>query len=301
MEFNLVRLAVTVRLDTDIADPMALFGIHRCFAEAFRRSCICGGTHDRNCPCSLNFSQSLSTDPAAVRRYQKPPLPFTFSLPQLPLPPNRGREVEISLTLVGSAIQFISQYLSALTLALSSFGPAGRYVARPVRAETVDYYGVRSPVWEAGREMDEKNLILLSADGIQQAFPLTPDGLRLRLLTPLRLLSGGKPVRELTFSLLVRSLIRRITALAYYYGHYEMDMDFKWLAERSREISCTDGDFCWEGDNGKYAGILGSGTFNGVLGEFHSFLLLGEYLQCGKGAAYGYGQFLLEKWSGELS
>ena len=301
MEFNLVRLVITVRLDTDIADPLAMFGIHRCFAEAFRRVCICGGAHDNNCPYSRNFSQSLSTDPAAVRRYQKPPLPFTFSLPQLSLPPNRGREVEISLTLVGSAIQYMSQYLSALTLALSSFGPAGRYVARPVKAEAVDYYGVRSSVWEAGREMDEKNLILLSADGIQQAFPLTPDGVRLRLVTPLRLLSGGKPVRELTFSLLIRSLIRRITALAYYYGYYEMDMDFKWLAERSREIRCTDGDFCWQGDNGKYAGILGSGTFTGVLDEFHPFLLLGEYLQCGKGAAYGYGQFLLEKSSGELS
>ena len=301
MDFNLVRLVITVRIDSDIADSLALFGIHSCFADAFRRVCGCRGTHDRNCPCSRNFSQSLSTDPAAVRRYQKPPLPFTFSLPQLPLPPNRGREVEISLTLVGSAIQYLSLYLSALKLTLSSFGPAGRYVAQPVTAEAVDYYGVRSPVWEAGREVDEKNLILLSADGIQQAFPLTPDGVRLRLVTPLRLLSGGKPVRELTFSLLVRALIRRITALAYYYGYYEMDMDFKWLAERSREISCMDGDFFWQGDTGKYAGILGSGTFSGVLNEFHPFLLLGEYLQCGKGAAYGYGQFLLEKSSGELS
>ncbi|GFE59158.1 CRISPR system precrRNA processing endoribonuclease RAMP protein Cas6 [Geobacter sp. AOG1] len=301
MEFNLVRLVITLRLDSDIADPLALFGLNSCFAEAFRRTSKCEGTHDTECPYSRSFSQSLSTDPAAVRRHQKPPLPFAFSLPLLPSPPNRGGQVEISLTLVGAAIQDVSFYLDALACAFSRFGPAGRYTAVPLRADTVDYYGARTLFWELGKRVCDENLILLSAEGIQQIGTLAADEVKLRIVTPLRLLSGGKPVRELTFSSLVRCLFRRITSLAYYYGGHETGLDFRWLAERSLHVSCTDGDFYWQGDAGKHGGIVGSGTFRGDLSEFHPFLLLGEYLQCGKGAAYGYGAFRLEKSSGDLS
>lgn len=301
MEFNLVRLVITVRLDTNIADPLALFGLNSCFAEAFRRVSGCRGPYDAECPHCRSFSQSLSTDPAAVRRHQKPSLPFVFSLPLLPSSPNLGGQTEIFLTIVGSAIQDVSCYLDALSLAFSSFGPAGKYVVAPVRAEAVDYYGARSLVWEAGKEKRDENLVLLSADGLQRTCTLAADEVKLRIVTPLRLLSGGKPVRELTFSALARCLFRRITSLAYHYGGHEADLDFRWLAERSREISCTDGDFHWQGGAGKQGGIVGSGTFRGDLSEFHPFLLLGEYLQCGKGATYGYGAFRLEKSSGDLS
>lgn len=301
MEFNLVRLAITLRLDSDIADPLALFGLNYCFAEAFRHVSGCRGAHDTECPYCRSFSQSLSTDPAAVRRHQKPPLPFAFSLPLLPSSPNLGEQTEIHLTIVGSAIQDVSLYMDALTRAFSSFGPAGRYVVVPVRAEAVDYYGARTLFWEGGREESDENLVLLSAEGLQQTCTLAADEVKLRIITPMRILSGGKPVRELTFSVLARCLLRRITSLAYHYGGHEADLDFRWLAERSREICCTEGDFHWQGDAGKQGGILGSGTFRGDLSEFHLFLLLGEYLQCGKGATYGYGSFRVEKSSGDLS
>jgi len=301
VEFNLVRLVITLRLDTNIADPLALFGLNSCFAEAFRHVSGCRGAHDTDCPYCRSFSQSLSTDPAAVRRHQKPPLPFAFSLPLLPSSPNLGEQAEILLTIVGSAIQDAPLYLDALTRALARFGPAGRYVAVPLRAEAIDYYGTCSLFWEAGKGVSHENLILLSAEGVQQTCTLAADEVKLRIVTPLRLLSGGKPVRELTFSALARCLFRRITSLAYHYGGHEVDLDFRWLAERSRGICYTEGDFHWQGDAGKQGGIVGSGTFRGDLSEFHPFLLLGEYLQCGKGATYGYGSFRVEKPSGDLS
>ena len=303
MEFNFARLVITLRLETDIDDPLALFGLRSLFAEAFRRVSGCQGTHDLDYPCPYcrDFSQGMSIDPVAVRRYQKPPLPFAFYLPLLPQLPNRGATVEVALTLVGSAVHHAAVYLDALTLALSRFGPAGRYAAMPLKAVSIDYYGTRSLLWEQGEEMRDDHLVLLSMEGVQQTCTLSSEAVTLLINTPLRLMKEGKPLRELTFSPLVRHLFRRISALAYYYCDYEMDEDFRWLSERSRDVRCTAADFHWQDIRGSFSGILGSGTFCGELSEYLPFLLLGQFVQCGKGAAYGFGTFRLEKTVDDLS
>jgi hypothetical protein len=303
VEFNFARLVITLRLETDIDDPLALFGLRSLFAEAFRRVSGCQSMHgmDYPCPYCRNFSQSMSDDPVAVRRYQKPPLPFAFSLPLLTQLPNRGAIVEVGLTLVGSAVQHAAVYLDAFQLALSRFGPASRFAAMPLKAVSIDYYGARSLLWEKGEDVCADHLVLLSMEGLQQTCTLSPDAVTLHISTPLRLMKEGMPLRDLTFSPLVRHLFRRISALAYYYCDYEMDEDFRWLAERSTDIRCTMADFHWQDVRGSFSGTLGRGTFCGELSEYLPFLLLGQFVQCGKGAAYGFGNFRVEKTVDDLS
>src|SRR5690349_2540332 len=88
VDLNFLRLVVTLRLETDVTDPYLLFGMRTDFAKLFREvtSCrreVCQQCPDApGCPCLPILSQRLSTDPSAVRRFQKPPLPFAFALPQ---------------------------------------------------------------------------------------------------------------------------------------------------------------------------------------------------------------------------
>ena len=93
------ELISTLGLQSEISDPLPFFGIRRDFAETFRRAVGCGGSEHEKCSsadgCSFEkvFSQEMSTDPFAAKRFRKPPLPFVSDPPILPYPPNMGKRV----------------------------------------------------------------------------------------------------------------------------------------------------------------------------------------------------------------
>ena len=61
----------------------------------------------------------------------------------------------------------------------------------------------------------------------------------------MRIMAEGRPLREFSFSPFIRALFRRVSAMAYYYGGSEAELDFKWLAERSRSVACAEANFRW--------------------------------------------------------
>src|SRR5512143_706113 len=120
MDLNFVQLIVTLQLEADIADRYALFAMKPHFDEAFRHAAGCRGdstgpcSRGDDCPYHRTFSQPLSVDPAALKRYQKPSLPFVFHVPLVSEPPNEGDTVELGLVLTGSAVNLVTDYLAAL-------------------------------------------------------------------------------------------------------------------------------------------------------------------------------------------
>ncbi len=136
---------------------------------------------------------------------------------------------------------------------------------------------------------------VLSLEGLEKSAILPADELRLTFATPLRIIKDGRPLRELSFSALVMSLLRRMSAIAFYYCYLDLDLDYKWLSRQSREIGISSNGFSWVEWDRNLSGIIGSGTFTGNMAEFQRILLFGEYLHAGKGAAYGLGRYHLEK------
>lgn len=138
-------------------------------------------------------------------------------------------------------------------------------------------------------------MVILSDQGALQSRALSPDQVSIEFVSPLRLLKHGRPVRQLPPSLVLRSLMRRISALVYYYGGMELELDFKWLARQSATVIAKDTALEWK-DNGRCpSGLLGSTTLAGDLSDFHYFLAMGEYLNIGKGAPFGFGKFVLRE------
>ncbi len=83
--------------------------------------------------------------------------------------------------------------------------------------------------------------------------------------------------------------------MAYYYAGCETDLDFKWLAMRSESAIPVQEEFRWVEWGKGVSGVVGAGTFAGEIVEFHPFLLAGEYVHAGKGAAFGLGRFHLDR------
>lgn len=275
------------------ADRYLLFSFRHLFRDEFMRACTERGeqlTYEHL------FGQALSPDPAAVRRFQKPPLPFVFDFPILSSAHDSCNDVDIALMLAGSAVNSISLFIAAVrrTFARCELIAQVRITLRQILSCGVNG-GVENLLEPDGRLMPDR-LALLSPDSF--ASPLLAGGkcdVAVVLMTPLRLLRDGRPVRRLTFGEFVRPLMRRYSSFAYYYCGIESNLDYKWLAEQSADVRVGSSAVQWEEWPGMQGGLTGEVRFSAVPSDLFSFLQFGEYFHLGKGAVYGMGRYLLRQ------
>ena len=300
LDLNFVRLEFTLQLEQNGEDRYALFGIKSFFEEAFMQTVDCTrnvgmSASPCQCPYHQTFSQSLTTDPAALKRYQKPSLPFIFQIPVLPCLPNRGSSVELGLVLTGRAVNLLNEFVAAVQVMLGDHRLRKKTALSLVKVESSDYGGVRTQLREEGGRWSSGNLATLSLDGVLGSSVISSNSVTISIVSPLRLMAEGKPLPELSFSPFIRSLMRRVSSMAYYSGGNEAEFDYKWLSDQSRLVSSSLNALQWEAWGGKWSGFTGRATFTGDLTEYHPFLLAGEFLHLGKGATFGLGRYILER------
>ena len=193
--------------------------------------------------------------------------------------------------MVGVATEYHECFLKALTLTTQDCFSI-------VKAEAVDYAGNRYLVMGDGGKAYPDQIFIFSSAELKKTCIQLPAIITIEILTPMRLMQQGRPLREITFSSLARALFRRVSSLTYYYEGVEMGYDFKWLSEQSKDIETLESSFAWtklKGDCGgtRLSGVTGRATFSGNLDDFQIFLLLGQYLNIGKGATFGLGQYMI--------
>jgi CRISPR/Cas system endoribonuclease Cas6 (RAMP superfamily) len=195
-----------------------------------------------------------------------------------------GDIAEFSLTLTGGATNHLELYLAAVRAALP---PPLRLLA--IAAVAVD--GSRKTIVCKGGRADLSAVAITSFEELMTSAIAPPDPLRIKFLTPLRLMQSGAPLYSPSFPALAGALFRRVSSLAYYYGGVELDCDFKRLAEKSRDVKCDNSDLKWINWGGALQGVVGRVSLSGELDELLPFLHLGELLNVGKGASYGMGSY----------
>lgn len=260
-----------------------LASLRRGFLPAFRHAVGCaaeggGCGAGCGCPCRRVFAQELAADPTALRRYQKPPLPFAFSLQ--PAAPGGGED--LGLLLFGTAVTHLDLFIAA-TLELLEPCSAGDLQVAAVAAD-----GGRVPIPSGIHPAEFPSLPLLSLDELLEPCRGRVTEVTIELLSPLRLLQGGAPMRHIPFPPLAGALFRRISSLAYYYGGRELPFDFKWLASLASLVDCSRSELVRTP-----FGVTGRLTYSGDLEDLLPFLTLGSLLNVGKGAAYGMGSYRL--------
>ncbi len=302
MDFVFAKLVFTVRLERDVDDIYSFFRLKSSFMKAFREAACTRDGRCEQCPdgacCSYSiaFSQNISEDSAAVKRHQKPSLPFVFHPPVLPSPPNEGLDVEVGLTLAGSAINHVKDYLSAATSIFSPNNGQWHVNCEMVKAESVTCTDYRNEIMDKSGKMALDEISTISARDLVEMATLDPNRIRIQITTPMRLIQDGKTVRDISFPAFVRPLMRRISSLAYYYYGNRLEFDYKRLSSACESVSLVENNFHWcEWGGERFGGIVGSGVCEGPLSDFHTLLLLGEYFNVGKGAPFGLGGYRLEK------
>jgi CRISPR/Cas system endoribonuclease Cas6 (RAMP superfamily) len=290
-DLRIQRLFLSVQVTRRLPDTGELFRVRSLYQAALAAESPCSGSatcgDQYACPLHTAFAQELSADPELVRRHQKPPLPFAWQVP-LRAELHPGDLLTVALTLVGRAATQIASHVHALQrlfthdqlrgydlMAITLAGTDGRLTPWPLASRT-EPPELPAPAWD--------DLL------IQAGQP--PAELQLELATPLRLMSAGRVTREFDASLFVRHVVRRCSSLAAYYGDTEVAADYQSLAATSYRLHANNVQLRQVKLAGG-TGICGRLGLAGELTEFWPWLQLGQLLNVGKGAAFGYGHYRL--------
>lgn len=297
MDFNLIDTVISV----ESTDATALMYFLMQSGGRYSTACrtICCRWPLRTCDtCSQNvdciyfrvFSQELSNDPEAVRRHQKPPLPFAFSF----FPDSQNCCLDCRLVVVGGAIHSLEFLLQGFEELIGCLEVG---LCTRIRAiSTRNYMGDVLSLGSTSHIKHPENLMVLSVSDIVKNRSWVHRSVTLQLFSPLRILSDKHQIRTFQFGLFIRSIIRRVTAIACCYGDCDVTADFKKLALLSHETRSVSESFTFSslpGGSIKLSGIVGEGSFTGEFSDIIPFLILGSYLNVGKGASFGMGSYTL--------
>jgi len=239
-----------------------------------------------------------------MRLYPTVPHPFILEPPtDGPQEISPGQALKMGLTAVGRGLEFLPYYVYAVRQ-MGRQG-LGRRLAR-FELDSVTQTGwlnrSSKPVFRAGEEkLERPNPPVVWEDIVSLAeTPEKIERIGLEFQTPLRIKFGGRFVADLEFHHLVRNLLRRLSALAYFHCGWSGQLDFRSLIKKSETVRTLESGLQWrdweryssrQQERMKMGGLVGSISFTGGLTEFLPLLYLGELVHVGKGTSFGLGKY----------
>lgn len=178
------------------------------------------------------------------------------------------------------------------------FAGAGQFRLEGIEAE--DNSGIRSMLWLIGEPEIELSPPINDLLWWLQRQPPVNDHLLLDINSPLRLLRQKKPLFKADFSELFPFILRRVTAMLACHGGVEPVNDPAGLISQAAQVEVVCNRLRWQdwrrldaADRGQdLGGLLGTLELRGsALADLQWLLQLGSFLNIGKGAAYGAGQY----------
>ena len=307
--------AARIRLRLEALEPIRLpeyqgSTFRGAFGTVFRRLCCaqrqaveCEECLLRmNCPFSLIFTPRIAVAVEYGRGMGEQPRPFVLEPPA-----NRrteytpGEEIVLHLVLIGKALEYLAYFI----LTLHEMGGTGLGMKRGrfrfVRAEALTAEGEPCAVISDGITMTGAARPITSNDLLQSTPGGDGDRFAIDFETMTRLKSDGAYAGKPLFPILVRTLLRRLTALQYYYGDgARPDLDYQSIIEAAGAVRLVKDDTRWR-DWERYSkrqdrrmtlgGIVGRAEYEGSWGEFAELIRWGELAHVGKGATFGLGKY----------
>lgn len=286
------------------------------FGAAFKEAAcmseekVCAGCIlSANCPYCYVFDTPIPPESQRMRKYTFAPHPFILEPPfeeRTNYAP--GDRFEFGLVLVGRAVELLSYFVFVFDRMgrRNGLGSGRGHLSLvdvswiPVGAEA----GQAEPIYELPdrqlRNVYRAATIEDLLDGASEGRADEVDRVTVRFQTPCRLVRGAELTERPDFHVLFRSLLRRMSSLAYFHCGSDLDLDYSALAtaaERVRLVRDETRWFDWERYSSRQdarmslGGIVGEADYEGDMTPLVPFLLLGEAMHVGKGTAFGLGRY----------
>ncbi len=217
----------------------------------------------------------------------------------------QGELFSFSITLLGKTLTLFPYTVLAVQR-MGEIGMGNREVAPglfTLREVTVSnpLLGVEKSIFNHdNRLVRVPDVAITHNDVLRYSAALPQDRVRLRLVTPLRLVMDGKLVHRLTFQALMRRLLRRLTDLHNHFCDEKLELDFHSLLEKAEHIQVAEDKTYWV-DLSSYSrrrqtstpigGLVGEISFAGELQDLLPFLVWGQFTHVGKDVTKGNGWY----------
>ncbi len=224
-----------------------------------------------------------------------------------------GDELVFDLLLVGRAVEYMPYVIYAVSeMAKRGLG-ANRVPFDLSQVAVVDEHGSVQTIYSGGGQRITvpsqatktlSELIQSRVEQLRSMDMLYLNELRLNFQTPARIRVDGDLQQALTFQLLVRNLLRRISFLAAVHGSGRLDVDYRTLIDLASSVKTRTSGLRWR-DWERYSnrqrvkmnmgGFVGSIEYAGeAIQEFLPLIIAGETLHIGTGTTFGLGRYAIE-------
>ena len=288
-----------VQMDSNLLLPRFASSLLRSvFGNTLKRLVCSGHGLDKPCPeqCAYRLLFAPVNQPGARFTDAAPPLIFRFPLiDKIP----QQDYLAFSMVLFGPALDYLplitDVWRRAFEQGIGRSPQRGRLSSVAVQLPE----GHWQPVYDSTAGLflpHQPELDLATVDDSAE------DKLKLRLETPMRLMTAGKllPCEALTTHALAKALLRRIHLLSQSYLHQSVPdwLQFQsWFASVNLKAVLQPVALSRYSSRQKQSmrltGYLGEIHLQGVPRELYSWLALGQYLHLGKNSVMGLGQYCL--------
>ncbi|HHV78324.1 MAG TPA: CRISPR system precrRNA processing endoribonuclease RAMP protein Cas6 [Firmicutes bacterium] len=287
------------------------------FGTIFRRiTCSERGLNDCSpcdlrsaCPYGKIFEPGPPNNSTRLRNLENVPRPFVLRPPldaKLEYAPDD--QIVFWVVLAGWAIEYLPYFIVALNeLGHDGLGSKQNGKRGKVELERVRMFNPLYPdeftVFDGKIVYSPNDSLIVTGQQIDEETRLRSwNPLTVEFLTMTRLKYENEFVASPPFHVLLRSLLRRYSTIAYFYHGIEPDLDFAALIKEATGVRTVDSRLRWV-DWERYStrqkasmnmgGIIGTVTYSGDIEPFGSLLMLGELIHVGKGTTFGLGQYRL--------
>jgi len=260
------------------------------------------------CPYHLIFESSPPLDSEALRTHEEIPRPFVIA-PEWRLAPESrdarlvyepGQELSFGLVLIGRAQEFFPHFVVALR-EMDRIG-RGRRAIELARIEASDLWDTSTRIVYDARDNAASGAgsPLTLEDCARVPYPRGP--MTIEFVTQTRLKHEGSWARVPEFHIVFRRLLGRLSSMARFHCGGPLDVDFKGMIDRAREIRLVRNDTRWvswsryssrQDKRMHWDGLLGAATYEGDLAPFWPYLRFGQYVHVGHGATFGLGRYMV--------
>lgn len=306
-KFQCIRISVIAEAEEPIRMPGYPGSTLRgAFGYALRQ-CVCpvGQENCRSCviknECiySYIFETPPPEDAEILRKYPFVPHPFVLEVPLRPKGIYRpGSELRFGMTLIGERA---AEYLMYVVSAFAEMGRKGlgrgrgRFSVKQIFSCTAE-----------GNPVETKEMLSFEdAEALARGYPL--DRLTLEFLTPVRIRYRRSLCDDLQFHVLIRNLLRRISGLLYFHCDQHPELPVREMIRRAESVRVVRNQTRWH-DWSRYSGrqkrqvkmggVVGRMSYEGDIGEFLPLLVLGSWVNLGKGTSLGLGSLRIKNDKG---
>ncbi|RCW49889.1 CRISPR system precrRNA processing endoribonuclease RAMP protein Cas6 [Halanaerobium sp. MA284_MarDTE_T2] len=259
-----------------------------------------------NCPYSLFFNPFLTEKDKlkTSKRFRNKLRPFIFNTDNnYKKQYSSGEELTFKIRIFGYMKQFIP-YVIESWKKLQQIGlGSGRsnFLLKNIWSEN-DLKGKKTKIFDY-KDTEIKNINnTIYIDDIKKEESYFNYKVTLLFKTPTLIKVNGKYIKNnLEFSLLMRTLFRRLSTMAAFYGE-EMSIYFNDYLNKAEKIKLLYKDLEWN-DWYRYSdkqnkkiemqGFTGAVSYEGEIADFLPYLIYAQYLNLGKNTVFGQGNFEL--------